>query len=107
MMPNMDPKQMQQMMRQMGISTKEIPAKRVVIEGDGENIVIEEPQVMEISAQGESSFQVSGKVSREEAISEEDVELVMEKSGASREKAIEALKKSNGDIAEAILSLSQ
>ena len=107
MMPNMDPKQMQQMMRQMGISTKEIPAKRVVIEGEGENIVIEEPQVMEISAQGQSSFQVSGKVSREESISEEDVKLVMEKSGASREKAIEALKKSKGDIAEAILSLSQ
>ena len=32
MLPNIDPRQMKHMMRQMGISSEEIEAKRVVIE---------------------------------------------------------------------------
>ena len=105
MMPKMDPKQMAAMMKQMGIATKEVPATKVIIETPEERIIIDAPQVMEITAQGESTFQVSGIVKREEAISEEDVKLVMEKTGATREEAAHALKQSKGDIAEAILSL--
>ena len=36
---------------------------------------------------------------------EEDVKTVMEQAKASKEKAVKALEKSNGDLAEAILSL--
>ena len=105
-MPKMDPKQMAAMMKQMGITTKEVPATKVIIETPEEKIIIDAPQGMEITAQGESTFQVSGIVKREESISEEDVKLVMEKTGASQEEAENALKQSKGDIAEAILSLS-
>ena len=105
MLGGMDPKQMAKMMKQMGINTKEIPANRVIIEGADEKIIIEEPQVVEINAQGQSSFQISGKIRKEEKLNEEDITLIMEKTGCTREKAVEALKNANGDLAEAILSL--
>lgn len=105
MLGGMDPKQMAKMMKQMGINTKEISADRVIIEGAEEKIIIEEPQIVEIIAQGQSSFQISGKVRKEEKVNEEDVALIMEKTGVLREKAIEALKNAKGDLAEAILAL--
>lgn len=106
MLGGMDPKQMAKMMKQMGINTKEIPADRVIIESAEEKIIIEEPQIVEIIAQGQSSFQISGKVRKEEKVNEEDIALIMEKTGVLREKAIEALKNAKGDLAEAILALS-
>jgi len=102
----MDPKQMAKMMKQMGINTREIPADRVIIEGAEEKLIIEEPQIVEITAQGQSSFQISGKIRKEEKMNEADISLVMEKAGVPREKAVEALKNAKGDLAEAILSLS-
>lgn len=105
MLGGMDPRQMAKMMKQMGIDTKEIPAGRVIIESAEEKIIIEEPQIIEITAQGHSSFQISGKIRKEERLNEEDINLIMEKTGASREKAIEALKNAKGDLAEAILAL--
>lgn len=105
MLGGMDPKQMAKMMKQMGINTKEIAADRVIIETAEEKIIIEEPQIVEIIAQGQSSFQISGKVRKEDKVNEEDVALIMEKTGVLREKAIEALKNAKGDLAEAILAL--
>lgn len=107
MMPNMDPKQMARMMKQMGINTQEVSAERVIIETKEEKIIVEPAQVTKISMQGQDSFQVSGTVRTEQLISEEDIELVMEKAGVSRELAIDALKKSGGDIAEAILEIQK
>lgn len=105
MMPNMDPKQMQRMMKQMGINTQEVSAQRVIIETEDEKIVVEPAQVTRISMQGQDSFQISGQVRTEQSLNQADVELVMEKTGAERGKAEEALKDSGGDIAEAIIAL--
>jgi len=106
MMPGMDPRQMKRMMQQMGIKNTEIPASRVVIETEGgTNLVISSPQVVEIEVQGQKSYQISGTVSREESIKEDDVKLIMEQADCDREKAISALKEANGDIAEAILKV--
>ena len=107
MMPNMDPKQMARMMKQMGINTEEISAERVVIETGEEKIIVEPAQVTRITMQGQASFQISGPVRTEQSINEEDVSLIMEKAGVTREQALEALKKSGGDIAEAIISLQE
>jgi len=107
MMPNMDPKQMARMMKQMGINTEEVAAERVIIETADEKIIVEPAQVTKISAQGQDSFQVSGSVRTEQSMKDEDVELVMEKAGCTREQATEALTKSGGDIAEAIISLQE
>jgi nascent polypeptide-associated complex subunit alpha len=104
-MGGMDPKQMQKMMKQMGINSQEITAERVIIEAGDERIIIEPAQVVKITMQGQSSFQISGNVKTESAMREEDIVLVMEKANVSREKAIAALKSTNGDIAEAIIQL--
>ncbi len=41
----------------------------------------------------------------EPAVSEEDVRLIMDQTGATRDDAVKALKESGGDLAEAILKL--
>jgi nascent polypeptide-associated complex subunit alpha len=104
---NVDPKKMQAMMKQMGIAQEEIDAERVIIETADKNIVIENPSVMKIKMQGQTSFQISGDVKEEEKHNtEEDIQTIMEKTGCSEEEALQALKNSNNDLAEAILSLS-
>jgi len=107
-MMGINPKQMQAMMKQMGINQQDIPSSRVIIEKeDGEKIVINNPSVLKIKMQGQESFQISGEISEEngEKFSEEDVKIVMEKTNCSKEKAVTTLEKT-GDLAEAILELS-
>ena len=107
-MPNIDPKQMAKLMKQMGIDTKEIKASEVIISAEDKNIIIEEPQVVEISMHGQRSYQISGKVREEEKLfSEEDVRMVVEQANCTREEAIKALKETKGDIAEAIIKLQK
>ena len=104
-----DMKKMSGMMKQLGIKQEEVDAKRVVIEkGDGSgNIIVENPNVVKISMKGQETFQVSGDIKEEdEGVSEEDVKAVMEKTGKGKKEAEQALEKSDGDLAEAILALS-
>lgn len=105
MLPSINPKQMQRMMEQMGIKNKEIKAERVIIEKEDGQLIITEPQVVEITMQGQRSFQIVGKVEEKNATKEDDVKLVMEKTGASRERVEQALDECKGDIAEAIMKL--
>jgi len=106
MLPGMDPKKMQAVMKQMGISQENIDAKRVTIEKtNDEKIVIENPSITKIQVQGNESFQISGDVREEGGISEEDIQAIIEKTGVNKEKAQETLEKT-GDLAEAILMLS-
>lgn len=107
MLPNMNPKQMEKMMSQMGIKSRQLDAGRVIIETENEKIIISEPQVVEITMQGQKSYQISGKVSSEAAIKDEDVKMVAEQAKCSEDEAKEALKKSNGDIAQAIIELKK
>ncbi|MBI2449715.1 nascent polypeptide-associated complex protein [Candidatus Pacearchaeota archaeon] len=106
---NLDPKKMQAVMRQMGIKQEEIDALRVVIETPGKNIVVEPASVQKIVMQGQESFQISGDVKEvllaDGDISEDDVKIVMEKTGRSEDESRKALEKTH-DIAEAILELS-
>ncbi len=106
----LNPKKMQAMMKQLGLSQEEIHALRVVIEkNDGSRIIIENPSVTKIKMQGQESFQISGDEREEETsegFSKEDIKTVIEKTGASEEDAKKALESSSGDLAEAILSLS-
>ncbi len=112
MFGGINPSQIQGMMKKMGIKQEEIDALRVVIEkSDGNRIIIDSPSVARINMQGNESWQITGE-SREESeekpeeTSENDIASVMEKTGASSEKAEKALKDANGDLAEAILSLT-
>jgi nascent polypeptide-associated complex subunit alpha len=109
MIPGIDPKKMQAIMKQMGMSQQEIPAERVIIETAEKNIIIENPSVVKINMQGQTNFQISGDISEEEKKedkTEEDIKTIMEKTSCSEKKAREAYKKANNDLAEAILELS-
>ena len=108
MFGGLDPKKMQAVMKQMGISQQEIDASRVTIEKqDGGKIIIEPASVTRIKMQGQESFQIAGEIREEtESFSEEDIKTIMEKTKVSREKAKKALEET-GDLAEAILKLSK
>jgi len=106
MFPGLNPKKMQAVMKQMGISQQEISASRVIIEkSDGDKIIIEEPSVTKVKMQGQETFQIAGDITEETGISEDDVNTIVEKTKCSKEKAKEVLEKT-GDLAEAILELS-
>jgi nascent polypeptide-associated complex subunit alpha len=107
MFGNINPKQMQGMMKKMGIAQTEIRAKRVIIECEDKNIILENPSVLRISMQGQVSYQISGPETEEstESFSEDDIKMVMEKTGKSKEEVTEALEKNEGDIAETIMQL--
>jgi len=103
----MDPRTMARMMDQMGIKTEELPAKRVIIEQEGSQIIIEEPQVTKVSMKGSASFQISGKISEKTAISSDDIKMVCDSAKVDEAAARRALEECKGDIAEAILRLQQ
>jgi nascent polypeptide-associated complex subunit alpha len=107
MFPNLDPKKMQAVMKQMGINQEEISASRVIIEKEnGSKLIINNPSITKIKMQNQESFQITGDVSeKDEEFSEADVEVVMQKTNCSRDEAEKALKET-GDLAEAILKLS-
>ncbi|QRF74446.1 Nascent polypeptide-associated complex protein [Candidatus Micrarchaeum sp.] len=112
MMPNIDPRTLKSMMAKMGIKSSELNADKVVISCADKDIVITDPQVTMIEAQGTKSFQIAGTITENEKsvsieISEDDVKMVMESSGASEDDARKALEDSNGDIAKAILELKK
>lgn len=107
MISGLNPKKMQAMMKQMGMSQDEINASKVTIEKtDGTNIIIENPSVTKIQIQGQESFQIAGETREESAgFSDEDIQTIVEKTGKTQEQAKAALEKT-GDLAEAILNLS-
>ncbi|MCX6750993.1 MAG: nascent polypeptide-associated complex protein [Candidatus Pacearchaeota archaeon] len=111
MFPGVDPRQMQGMLKKMGISQEDIDASRVIIEKtDNSKIIIENPSVQKIKMQGQETFQIAGDISEEypkEETSEEDIQTIVEKTGVSKKKAREILEKNNGDLAETILKLSE
>ena len=112
-------KQMQKMMKEMGMETEELKALKVTIELEDEILVFDKPKVQVMNMFGSTTYTISGKVRRikkeddikdEEVkldITEEDIQLVMSQCNVSKEEALKALEECNGDIAEAILKLSR
>lgn len=110
MFGGINPAQMKAMMKQMGIKQEEVAVERVIFEGVEKRIIIEPANVQKIVMQGQESWQVTGE-SREETketeISEEDVHMIVDKTGKSEQEARKALEESEGDLAEAIVKLSE
>ena len=103
----MNPAKMQGMMKKMGISQTQLPVKKVIFEMNEGNLVIEDPSVIRVMMQGQESYQVTGEAVEENSgsFSDEDVAMVVEKSGKSEEEVRVALGEADGDIAEAIMGL--
>ncbi len=123
MMPgHMNPRQVKQAMRKLGIKTEELQdVTDVVIRTKTKQYVIRDAAVTIMEMQGQKQFQIVGDVettaleaspskiaapaAQASAIPEDDIKLVMDQTGASREKAIEALTATDGQPAEAILKI--
>ena len=110
MIPGMNPRKMQQMMKKMGVSQVEIDASEVIIKCSDKEIIIENPQVSKVNMMGQETFQIVGnpierELSAEPEINDDDIKTVMGQANCDEEKAREALESTGGDIAEAILSL--
>jgi nascent polypeptide-associated complex subunit alpha len=111
----MNPKQLKQMqraMKQMGMDTKDIKGvTEVVIKFKNKELLIKNPKVNLMDFMGQQTYQITGKVKEQEIdveieIPDDDVELVSAQTGASKEKALQTLKETKGDLAEAIMRLS-
>lgn len=111
----LNPRKMQQMMEQMGIDVDELDADSVVIQlTDGTELVFTDPEVTKMEARGQETFQVVGEPeeresastdSTDDGIPEDDIKLVMERTGATESSAREALADADGDLATAISQL--
>mgnify|MGYP006287830587 CR=1 FL=1 len=112
MFPGMNPRQMQQAMKKMGIKQEAIPAQEVIIRLEDRDLVISEPDVQQVNMMGQNTFQISG-VAEERArdttvqVTDEDVQTVVDQTGVEADVARQAIMDANGDLAEAILKLSE
>jgi len=107
----MDNRNARRMMDRLGINMKEIPdVQEVVIKTPDKELHITNASVSEVIAQGNRMFQVAGDVEEVElekkTFSEEDILLVQQQTGATKERATAALEESDGEVARAILKLS-
>ena len=90
-----------------------LEAEEVVIKTKDKEIIVQNPEVAVLEVQGQKIFQVMGgeisEKKREKAISipEEDVQLVAQQAKVSLDQARAALEQTGGDLAQAILLLTQ
>ncbi len=108
----MNPRKAAQMMKKMGIKQEEIEASQVIIKTAEADLVINNPSVQKVNMMGQETFQIAGEIeeqaiSEEPEINEEDVNTVIEQTGVEKEKAQEVIEKHHGDLAAAILELSE
>jgi nascent polypeptide-associated complex subunit alpha len=108
----MSPKKLSQMMKQMGISVEEMDdVEEVVIKTADAELIFDDAIVTVMETQGSKIYQIVGtpesrpKHESVMSISQEDVEIVMEKAGCDEEEAKAALTETKGDLAEAISRL--
>ncbi len=114
MFPGMDKRAMEAAMRKLGVQQQNLDAREVLIRlTDGREIVVSNPSVAKVSMMGQETFQVSGQhVERQQELqqqlfSEEDVKTVASQAGVSDAEAKVALAKVNGDLAAAIMLISE
>jgi nascent polypeptide-associated complex subunit alpha len=119
-------RQMEQMMRRMGMTTETVPeVEEVVVRTRSKEHVFRQPEVTILTIQGVRTYQVVGDPvvrarsspaappggapadapAERSGPPEEDIRLVMEQANVSREEAIEALFRSKGEPAEAIMQI--
>ena len=108
MFGGMNPAKMQGMMKKMGIAQENLNVHRVIFEMADGNLVIDEPSVTKVTMQGQATYQVAGEAREEstESFSDDDVDMVVAKTGKDEEVVRKALGNADGDIAEAIMALS-
>ncbi len=112
MIPKMNSREMAKAMQRMGIQQQDIEVNEVIFRCSDKDIIIQNPQVAKVNMMGQESWQVTGKAVEQARsdvpdIKEEDIKTVMDQANVSHDKALEAIKAAKGDLAQAILDLSQ
>jgi nascent polypeptide-associated complex subunit alpha len=105
-------REMRRMLDKMGLEMKDLGSiEEVVIKTETKELYLIKPQVIEMKGKDSTIFQVVATNIEEKqrdipVFKEEDVILVMQQATVSKEKAIQALIDSKGDLAQAILNLT-
>jgi len=108
------PREAKRMMQRMGLSMGEMPdVQEVIFKTSTKEIIVENPEVAIMEMHGQKIFQVTGEkivekaIEKKTTIPEEDIQLVATQARVSVEEARAALEQTKGDLAQAILLLSQ
>ncbi len=105
-----DPKKMEKMMKKLNLNLKQVEAESVIIKTKAKNIIISNPEIMIANMMGREVYQITGEVSEStggQGVREEDVKIVMEKTGKDRDTVVKKLEELNSDLAKAILELKE
>lgn len=103
---------MRRMLDKMGLDMTTLDnVEEVIIKTDKKELYLVKPQVIEMKGKDSTIFQVVASDIEEKqrdvpSFKEEDIILVMQQAGVSKEKAVQAMIESKGDMAQAILSLT-
>ena len=113
-MRRVNPREARRMMQRMGMSMGAMPdVEQVIFKTSSKEIIVENPDVAVMEMQGQKIFQVTGEkivekpIEKAVKIPEEDVQLVATQAGVSLDQARAALEQTKGDLAQAVLLLSQ
>lgn len=112
MIPGMNPRQMKQAMKRMGMSQEELNATEVIIRCPDKEIVVSPVSVAKVNMMGQEMFQVQGEfeeraIDTAPEINEEDIDTIVSQTGVDREIALEALEANNHDMAATIMHLME
>jgi nascent polypeptide-associated complex subunit alpha len=108
-----NPRETRRMMQRMGLNMNQLEVEEAIFRTKDKEIRLENPEVAILEMQGQKIFQVTGghmtetALEKKPTIPDEDVQLVAQQAKVTLERAQAALEQTNGDLAQAILLLSQ
>ncbi|KHO47489.1 MAG: nascent polypeptide-associated complex protein [archaeon GW2011_AR5] len=102
-----DPKKVEQIMKKLNMKVQQIEAEEVVIRTKDKDIIISRPEIMLADMMGREVYQVSGEVSERILVNEDDVRMVMDKTGKDRDTVVKKLEELDNDLAKAIMELKE
>lgn len=114
-----NPHELRKLLKRYGIEVEELKdIERVEFYTSSKKLVAKSPQVVTYKMQGQVIYQIIAQEISEEPleatgvehetsgvlqISEDDIRFIVEHTGVTRDKAVEALMKAKGDLAKAIM----
>ena len=112
-MKRFNPRETRRMMQRMGLNMNQLEVEEAIFRTKNKEIRLENPEVAILEMQGQKIYQVTGghmtetALEKKPTIPDEDVQLVAQQAKVTLERAQAALEQTNGDLAQAILLLSQ
>lgn len=105
-------REMRRMLGKMGLEMNEMDGiEEVIIKTETKELFLIKPQIIEMKGKDSTIFQIIATDIEEKqreipSFKDEDIVLVMQQANVSKEKAVQALTDSKGDLAQAILTLT-